>query len=103
MDLSSDWRITSDKYNFTLEHLTPVTNRVTNEKELKWQIVGHYGNLEQASRSIAIYLARDAVGQDTFTKFKDEYTKAIASINVIVLDSAGFGTLPKGGATSRDA
>lgn len=102
MNLSEEWRITSDRYNLILEHLVdvtkkdPVTKQDTGEKIPQWQVVGYYGNMEQIGRSIAIYLTKDKVGLETFAKFKAEYTKAVAAVTVTVVDSAGYGYLPRG-------
>ena len=87
MKLSDEWKVSRDKYQFILEHLSPVTDRDSKEKKLVWQVVGYYGSVEQLARTITLYLTRDALAAETLQEFIDTYYEALDMIKVIVSEA----------------
>lgn len=82
MNLSSQWRLSSDERCFILEKLSDVTDRKTNEVKQQWKIIGYYGTPQQAHKAIISHIARDSVAMETWTEFVKAFNEAVAGINI---------------------
>ena len=57
IQLTDDWRVTTDPYNFKIEELADAKDKDGNPVK-KWVIRGYYPNMSRALRSIPDHIAQ---------------------------------------------
>lgn len=83
MNLSSQWRLTSDERCFILEKLADVTDRKTSKVKQQWKVIGYYGTPQQAHNAVISHIARDAVAMETWAKFVKVFKEAVLGIEMV--------------------
>jgi hypothetical protein len=83
MNISDEYKITSDAYNLMIKKFVTRKDRETGEKYNDWQTVGYYNTLESALTSMFNKKILDNLSKDLLSevkKTKEEINKALKKL-----------------------
>jgi len=85
--ITDHWLISTDRYNFILERLSPVKDRKTQETKMEWKVWGYYTSVPGMKAAIARDVMKEAIAlSPTLEALEKNYKKAIDRISVQMID-----------------
>lgn len=87
MKITDHWLMSTDRYNFILERLSPVKDRKTGETKMEWKVWGYYTTVDGMKSAIARDVLKESVELSaTLEALEKNYKKAIDRISVQMID-----------------
>lgn len=87
MKVTDHWLISSDRYNFILERLSPVKDRKTGETKMEWKVWGYYTSVSGMKEAIARDTLKEIIEvSPTLEAMEKNYKKAIDRISVQMIN-----------------